>query len=78
MNANKVMRQEVKKYIDTADVKVVKMLHAMLEVAAETEWWDAIPDTVKSDIDTALIESENGDIIPHEEIKKQYQKWIIK
>lgn len=78
MNADKVMRQEVKKYIDTADVKVVKMLHAMLEVDAETEWWDAIPDTVKSDIDAALIESENGDIIPHEEIKKEYQKWIVK
>ena len=78
MNADKVMRQEVKNYIDTADVKVVKMLHAMLEVDAETEWWDTIPDIVKSDIDAALIESENGDIIPHEEIKKQYQKWIVK
>lgn len=78
MNADKEMRQEVKKYIDTADVKVIKMLHAMLEVDAETEWWDAIPDTVKLDIDAALIESENGDIIPHEEIKKQYQKWIVK
>ena len=78
MNADKVMRQEVKNYIDTADVKVVKMLHAMLEVDAETEWWDAIPDTVKSNIDAALIESENRDIIPHEEIKKQYQKWIVK
>ena len=78
MNVDKVMRQEVKKYIDTADVKVVKMLHAMLEVDAETEWWDTIPDIVKSDIDAALIESENGDIIPHEEIKKEYQKWIVK
>ena len=78
MNADKVMRQEVKNYIDTADVKVVKMLHAMLEVDAETERWDTIPDIVKSDIDAALIESENGDIIPHEEIKKQYQKWIVK
>ena len=54
------------------------MLHAMLEVDAETEWWDTIPDIVKSDIDAALIESENGDIIPHEEIKKEYQKWIVK
>ena len=78
MNTDKVMRQEVKKYIDTADVKVVKMLHAMLEVDAETEWWDTIPDKVKSDIDAALIESEKGDVIPHEEIKKQYQRWIVK
>ena len=32
MDAVKQMRMEVKKYIDTADVKVVKMVHAMLEV----------------------------------------------
>ncbi len=28
MNTVKLMRQEVKKYIDIADVKVVKMMHA--------------------------------------------------
>lgn len=78
MSPEKVMRQEVKRYIDTADVKVVKMLHAMLEVDAENDWWDTVPDKIKSDIDAALLESENGDVIPHEEIKKRYQKWIVK
>ena len=78
MNPEKVMRQEVKKYIDTADLKVVKMLHAMLEVDAENDWWDTVPDKIKSDIDAALLESENGDVIPHEKIKKRYQKWIVK
>ena len=32
MDAEKAMRQEVKKYINTADVKVVKMVHAMPEL----------------------------------------------
>ncbi len=35
MSAVKQMRNEVKKYIDSADEKVVKMVHAMLEVDAE-------------------------------------------
>lgn len=35
MSAVKKMRNEVKKYIDSADEKVVKMVHAMLEVDAD-------------------------------------------
>ena len=37
MDAEKTLRQEVKKYIDTADVKVVKMIHVMLEVDAHND-----------------------------------------
>ena len=78
MNSEKIMREEVKKYIDTADVKVVKMIHAMLEVDADNEWWDTMPDKVKADVEEALIESEKGQVIPHSEIKKRYKKWIVK
>ena len=78
MNAEKLMRQEVKKYIDTADVKVVKMMHAMLEVDADNDWWEAMPDNVKKDVEAALIESEKGQIVPHAEIQKRYKKWIVK
>jgi hypothetical protein len=78
MNAEKLMRQEVKKYIDTADVKVVKMMHAMLEVDADNDWWDEMPDEIKASVEKSLIESENGKVTPHAEIKKRYQKWIAK
>ena len=78
MNVKKIMRQEVKKYIDTADVKVVKMVHAMLEGDADNDWWDAMPDNVKADVEAALIESEKGQVTPHAEIQKRYQKWLVK
>ncbi len=78
MNTEKIMRQEVKKYIDTADAKVVKMMHAMLEVDAENDWWDTMPDKVKADVEAALIESEKGQVTPHAEIQKRYKKWIVK
>lgn len=38
MNAVKQMRLEVKKYIDTADIKVVMMVHALLESERESGW----------------------------------------
>ncbi len=78
MNSEKLMRQEVKKYIDTADVKVVKMIHAMLEVDADDGWWDSMPDKIKTSVEKALVESENGNVTPHAEIQKRYKKWIVK
>ncbi len=78
MTADKIMRQEVKKYIDGADLKVVKMLHAMLEVDADNDLWETMPNTIKADVEAALLESKNGETIPHEVIKKRYQQWIVK
>ena len=78
MNTEKAMRQEVKKYIDTADVKVVKMIHAMLEVDADNDLWDTMPDKVKVDVEVALKQSEKGEVMPHAEMQKRYKKWIVK
>jgi predicted transcriptional regulator len=78
MDTVKIMRQEVKKYIETADEKVVKMMHAMLEVDADSDWWDIMPEKVKADVEAALLESEKGQVTPHEEIQKRYKKWLAK
>ena len=71
MDSVKQMRQDVKKYIETADTKVVKMIHAMLEADAENSWWDAMPDKIKGDVEAAIKEADNGEIIPHAEIQKR-------
>ncbi len=34
------LRRETKKYIDYADIKTVKIIHAMLEADQENDWWD--------------------------------------
>ena len=78
MSTEKLMRQEVKKYIDKADLKVVKMVHALLEVDAENDWWDTMPVNIKEDVEAALIESDKGQVIPHADIQKRYKKWIAK
>jgi predicted transcriptional regulator len=78
MSAVKQMRNEVKKYIDSADEKVVKMVHAMLEVDAEADWWDAMPDNVKADVEAAIKQADKGELIPHEEVKKRYPQWFSK
>ncbi len=76
MNAEKIMRQQVKKYIDTADVKVVKMMHAMLEVDADNDCSDTMPDNIKADVAEASAESEKGETTSHSTIQKRYRKCI--
>lgn len=78
MSAVKKMRSEVKKYIDSADEKVVKMVHAMLEVDAEADWWDAMPDEVRASLETAIKQADKGQLMPHEEVKKKYPQWFSK
>ena len=52
-------------------------MHAMLEVDADNDWWDTMPDKVMADMEAALIESEKGEVIPHAEIQKRYKKWLV-
>lgn len=78
MDVAKQINKEVKQYIDTVDEQTVKMIHAMLEVDAENNWRDEMPDNVKADVEAALAEAERGELIPHEEIKRRYSKWLAK
>lgn len=78
MSAVQQMRKDVKKYIDTADEKVVKMVHAMLEVDAEADWWDSMPDSVKANVEIALKQADKGEVLSHEEVKKKFPQWFTK
>ena len=72
------LRRDVKKYIETADDRVVKMVHAMLEADKETDFWDELPASVKADVKVAIKQSEQGKGKPHSEVMKKYKKWITK
>jgi hypothetical protein len=67
-----------KKYIDQADVKIVKMIHAMLEAEQENDWWDDLSGEAKVSIEKRLKESEEGKVISHEAVMKKYRKWRLK
>ena len=74
----KEMRKEVKKFVDKADDKVVKMFYSIMEAEQEDDWWDKLPNQVKNDVEEALLQSARGEGKPHEEVMKKYDKWRIK
>ena len=78
MTTTDILREEVKEYIQHADEKIVKMVHAMLETNVENDWWERIPGSIKADVEAAIKEADEGKLIPHSEIKKRYNKWLTK
>jgi CTP:phosphocholine cytidylyltransferase-like protein len=78
MDSVERMRDEVKKYIDTADEKVVKMVYAMLEVDNQSSWWDAMPDEVKKEVDLSMKQADSNDVMTHDAVKATYPQWFTK
>lgn len=72
------LRKQVKEYIDVADDVTVKMVHAMLQVQQQNDWWDELPGDVQAEIDAALNEMNNGGGIAHEKVKEMYPQWFGK
>lgn len=73
-----ILRKNVKKYIETADERVVQMVHALLEADSQIDLWDELPSTVQQDVEEAIKQSAKGKGKPHDEVMKKYNKWLTK
>lgn len=78
MDEANILKKQVKKYIDAADEKVVKMVFAMLEVNAEEDWWDDLSDDEKSAIENSLKDLDEGKGMSHQEVKKMHPEYFSK
>jgi predicted transcriptional regulator len=38
--------------------------------------WEELPETLKKEIEEGLEQSENGEVIGHDEVMKKYKKWL--
>ncbi len=72
------LKKEVKKNIDKADERVLKMVNAMLLADQEEDWYDELPIEAKASIERSLDDLKNGRIISHEAAMKKYSKWLTK
>jgi hypothetical protein len=78
MTATEALRKQVKKYVDKADEKSLRMVHAIFEIEEGYDLWDELPENVKEDVDEALVESAKKEGRPHKEVMKKYKKWRTK
>lgn len=75
---SKLLREKVKKYIDEADDRIVKMIYSMLEANRNDSWWDDLPASVKKSILKAEKQLDEGKGIPHEAVMRKYNKLLTK
>ena len=78
MDHSIALRKKVKAYIDKADTKTLKLVHAMLEAEDDYNDWESLPNELKSSITKSIKQASEGKLIPHEEVVKKYKKWFTK
>lgn len=78
MDDSLALRKKVKAYIDKADTKTLKLVHAMLEAEDDYNDWDSLPNELKSSLTKSIKQASDGKLIPHEAVVKKYKKWFTK
>ena len=76
MTATEKLRIDVKKQIDHADEKSLKMVKAMPAVDDEHDWWDDLSFGAKASIEQGLKDAKEGKLTPHDEVMEKYKKWL--
>lgn len=56
----------------------VSMIDKILELKNKEskDWWDETSDEEKESIEKGLSDAESGNLKPHSEIRKKYEKWL--
>ena len=78
MTSTEILRLQVQKYIEAADEISLRRVQAILEIDQQEDFWTALPDSVREDVEEALLQSARGEGRSHEEVMKKYDRWRIK
>jgi predicted transcriptional regulator len=73
------LRTDLHNMIDKiSDSNVLNAVKTLLagKAAAQEDWWDTISDEERAEIEQGLAEADRGELIPHEEVMKKYEKWL--
>ena len=73
-----LLREEVKTMIDKADEKTIRMMYAMLEVEADNDWWETMPDSVKAEVEESIAQADRNEGISHDKAIQKLKKWDAK
>jgi hypothetical protein len=73
----KALKQQIRKGMDKASIKTLRILHQILEIENE-EVWNELPLGVQQGIEEGIKQADKGEVITHEEFMKKNRKWFKK
>ena len=59
-----------------SDESIIYKIKLLKEQEKNTDWWDEISDAEKASIKRGIEDVKSGRVVPHEEVKKKYEKWL--
>lgn len=62
----KILKKEIKKNIEIADEKTLRIVHQILQIENEQDWWDTLPPGVKKAIDKGIEQADKKQVVSHE------------
>jgi predicted transcriptional regulator len=63
--------------VQVEDEAIIERVKLLKEGSTEKiDWLDTISATERMAIDEGLQDLEKGDTVPHEEVRKNYEKWL--
>jgi TRAP-type C4-dicarboxylate transport system substrate-binding protein len=77
MNTTTVLKKQVKKFVDSASEKELRMIYNLFEIGSE-DWWEQTSKEHRRAVNEAIEEADKGLVIPHAEMVKKYRKWLKK
>ncbi|MEP7171701.1 MAG: hypothetical protein ABI855_20175 [Bacteroidota bacterium] len=77
MNIAATKLELAKRLLNTNDKNIINYLKAIFDTQANN-WWEELPEEIKTSIEKGLKQSSKGTTIPHAEMQKQYRKWLKK
>ncbi len=72
----KWIQSEISQVTDPELINVFKSILKYRNKQENVDWWDTINGEEKEEIETGIKQADKGDFISHEEIKKDFNKWL--
>lgn len=67
---------ELIQWLTTLEDKSIIKKIIELRKSESKDWWNEISESEKKSIDKGISEADNGDLVPHTEVRKMYEKWL--
>ena len=80
MDTASILNEEINQYLDHLNTHQKEVVLSVVKafVHEETEWWDKVEGDAKESIARGMKQAKEGNVIPHEEVMKKYNKWLFK
>ena len=67
---------ELIQWLTTLEDKSIIKKVIELRKSESKDWWNNISESEKKSINKGISQADNGDLKPHSEVKKIYEKWL--